>query len=99
MYKRQSDFATFCSVKFSRSASGMKALESVREGMLKNIYAMARPAVTGDFPCLWMAIVPKEERKPCKRRKKRALLFRTVLNTRQRRPGTALGRRKEATIC
>lgn len=53
----------FCSKKFSRSASGMKALESVDEGMLKNIYAAASPVVvTGDFPCLWMAIVPKEER-------------------------------------
>lgn len=51
----------------------MKALESVREGMLKNIYAVARPAVTGDFPCLWMAIVPKEERKPCKWKKERTL--------------------------
>jgi len=37
---------------FYGSASGMRALESVREGMLKNIYAAARPAVTGDFPCL-----------------------------------------------
>lgn len=68
--------------------------------MLKNIYAVARPAVTGDFPCLWMAIVPKEERKPCKRKKETyVVLFRTVLNTRQRRPGTALDWRKEATIC